>query len=242
MPDDYRASHLHRGSDYDQSLASDPLDAYMDREEQRLLPPILRSLFPGRAARGLDFACGTGRVTSILESAVGQCYGLDISESMLSRARDRCPRTHFILSDGTESGPEVLRVEPVDVVTAFRFFGNADEHLRVASLDTIRELLIPGGYLVLNNHRNPYGLGNLVARLKGGAIVPSISHRHLRRLLHHAGFHHERSYGIGAWILRAKWCTNEVLQSRAARILEPLSRLPGAAAISPDAIIVARRH
>jgi ubiquinone/menaquinone biosynthesis C-methylase UbiE len=42
--------------------------------------------YPQRRETALDFGCGVGRLTRALAKHFGACYGVDISESMISRA------------------------------------------------------------------------------------------------------------------------------------------------------------
>ena len=57
-------------------------------------------------------------------------------------AREKCPETKFVLSDGES---EDLPIPSVDVATAFRFFGNAPDALRNKVLRTIANVLRQGG-------------------------------------------------------------------------------------------------
>ena len=90
--DDYRLSHLERGRSYDATLAETPFDAYMAAWERQHLARIVGRLFPTGVGRYLDFACGTGRVTSVVAPLARESVGVDISPSMLEAARERCKR------------------------------------------------------------------------------------------------------------------------------------------------------
>src|SRR5213076_3244584 len=115
----YRHSHLVKGADYDAALARDPFDAFITARERALLLQAVGSLFPRGIPRYLDFACGTGRITQWVAPLAARSYGADVSEKMLAQARSKCRGTAFLLRDLTR---EPAGLEPVQLVTAFRFF------------------------------------------------------------------------------------------------------------------------
>ncbi len=243
---DYRSVHLDlKGQQYEERLAASPLEAYLMAREAKLMASLVPRLFPGGVPRYLDFACGTGRITQLIEPLANASYGLDISPTMLELARRRCPRTTFLECDVTRQNPGL---EPVQLVTAFRFFGNAQDALRREALRTLADLVAPGGYLVLNSHRNPRCLRNLLLRLRGQPLSGcqgrpmDLHYGELRRLL--AGFHFRvvRTQGIGFWIFRAALEQPTVLNSRVAAWLEAVCGwLRPLAPFCPDAIVVAQR-
>ncbi len=235
---DYRTSHLDRGTDYDSRLATAPFDRYMMRQEPAIVAALVDRLFPDGVPRYLDFACGTGRMTALVEPRARESYAVDVSESMIAKARLKCPRTRFFITDVTRNPPDL---EPMDLVTAFRFFANAQGELRDAAADAVRMMLRPGGYLILNNHRNSWSIRNLLLRSVDQPSDGRLSHLALRRLLARHNFRILRTVGVGVWLVRAKVVRTEVLESRYARMLEPLSRLPVLAPICPDEVVLAQR-
>jgi len=65
-------------------------------------PEVLRSLFStsgvGSASKVLEVGCGTGNYIVVLESLAGcSCWGIDPSEQMLSKARERSRKINFQL-------------------------------------------------------------------------------------------------------------------------------------------------
>ena len=160
METDYRQSHVGKGADYDRDLAAGAFDSYMTARETVLLPAIVRQLFPQTPPKYLDFACGTGRITSLVAPLARESFGVDVSGSMIAEAARKCPSTRFVLRDLTT---EPLADRDFDLATAFRFFGNAQDDLRRAAFRAISRQLARGGYFVFNNHRN---LGSGRARLQ----------------------------------------------------------------------------
>ena len=235
---DYRHSHLGKGEDYDLDLSRGGFDSYMADQESKLLSGIVPTLFPGGVRRYLDFACGTGRVTRILEPLADESYGVDVSETMVGQARRKCSRTTFVIGDITRGH---LGLQPMNLVSAFRFFGNAQHELRRAVLRTLRGLVAPGGYLIINNHRNPWSLHNLLLCLKGEKQPVDLSYAKLRRLLDESGFRLVSVYGIGLWVFCYRLSQPAMLQSRLARFLEPMSKSTLMTPFCPDMVAVARR-
>lgn len=198
----YRRSHLGRGDEYDATLASSPFDDYLSRAEAHYLGRLLGTVLPARMGRYLDFACGTGRITRQLESRADESFGVDISPSMLRTARARCRFTEFVHADLTDLTRDTHELSGFDVVTAFRFFGNAEPALRRDSLVAINRALRTGGHLILDNHRNPHALAQWAQRLTGGRSRLTLGYFELRRLLRQAGFRIRWQRPIGFWLYR----------------------------------------
>ncbi|WFE67932.1 methyltransferase domain-containing protein [Thiomicrospira sp. R3] len=119
----------------------------------------------------LDFAGGTGRVSKTLESQVKSQVILDISEGMLAVAKQHLTKASVICTDFNQ-GVDQLADGSVDLVTAFRFFPNAEEALREQAMDFLVQKIAGGGWLVCNNHRNFWSLSYFFSRicLMGGDV------------------------------------------------------------------------
>ena len=233
----YRTSHLEKGDEYDAAIASTAFDAYLAAVERELLLRIVPQLFPRGVGRYLDFACGTGRITAVVAPMAETSMGVDVSASMVRHARAKCPGSEFVVRDITV---DPIELEPVDLVTSFRFFGNAERELRLSALRAIRGLLAPNGYLVLNNHRNAGSVHNRLLRLRKRSDGADLTLPGLTGLLRATGFQTVSVVPIGAWLLRYRWCREGLLESPWARRFESLSRLPGVARVAADMLVVAR--
>lgn len=239
MTDDYRLSHLRKGEDYDHDIAGGPFDAYMTQREAVLLPRLVTALFPGGVPRYLDFACGTGRITSLVAPLARESFGVDVSDTMVEQARVKCPQTTFVIRDITAQPLDHARF---DLATAFRFFGNAQDDLRRSAFRAVSRHLVPGGYFVFNNHRN---------RGSGRARLQRVTGRYqdhadldlagLHRLVEPAGLRIERTVGIGWWLLAHRFDRPSTYATPLARLLEPLSTLGPVAPYCPAYIVVARK-
>ncbi|WP_244730610.1 class I SAM-dependent DNA methyltransferase [Mesorhizobium sp. 113-3-3] len=200
---DYRSSHQTPGygADYTKTYRSGYYAALWLRIERSLVENILRPLGgPGRSC--LDFACGTGRVTTVAGPLFGEVVGVDVSKSMLACAR---------VPGNVQLVEADLTVAPLsrsfDVVTAFRFFLNAEDTLRRDALAAIYEHLNDGGLLVSNIHMNATSPAGLVCRFVNrcrGRVVRSTMSIHtissdarLQRV--------RRRTGHRLWFLAAPW-------------------------------------
>jgi SAM-dependent methyltransferase len=238
---DYRASHLAKGSRYDAHLAESPFDVYMSSWERKLLPKVLQRFFPEGPRRYLDFACGTGRITEQIAPMAQQSTGVDISPTMLEEARKKCPQTRFHLADLTQEDPDLGG--DFDLITSFRFFGNAQDELREGALNAITKRLAKGGRLVINSHRNPRALYALFDRVTGGTTGSMDLHLpKLRDLLKRHGLSIVGLQPIGAWMYRTRLMVSTSPDD--ARALRNEARFGGEvfASIAPDVIVVASKR
>jgi len=236
---DYRNSHLSKGASYDETIFASPFDAYMDKWEGHHLGNILQELFPINIPRYLDFACGTGRITQRIAPIASESYGVDISESMLGKARGKCPDTTFVCADLTQNDVDIGEF---DLVTSFRFFGNAQDDLREAALAAINRHLRPGGYLIINSHRNPNTLAGFVHKFTGkGDEELTLSYAKLKGLLDRHGFEIVARQPIGFWIFRDKLANPAMLDSGLATKLEHIFRFSWLAPWAPDCLLVIRK-
>jgi predicted TPR repeat methyltransferase len=154
---DYRLSHQGRGKGYVDFFEKSPrLRILWDIEKQMLVDVLAMDRFQGKAIRYLDFACGTGRVAGHVEDKVAEAVGVDVSETMLAIARDHVKSTRLIHRDITQDGLE--HEGRFDLITAFRFFANAQPELRLDVIRALSSLLADKGVLVFNNHRRAESL------------------------------------------------------------------------------------
>src|SRR5215469_11890743 len=140
----YRESHLGagKGKSYDEDLrdrrAAKGLEWLV---EQQLLASILDRMSASSHWCFADFACGTGRILEFISASakIPSAVGIDISPEMLGLARARCPWATLIQGDVTAD--PALAPGPFDLITAFRFFLNAEPTLRSQVLTWMRMAL-----------------------------------------------------------------------------------------------------
>jgi hypothetical protein len=101
---------------------------------------------------------------------------------MLDVARRKLRRTELIGGDLTSE--DALAGQSFDLITAFRFFANAEDGLREAVLKRLAEHLAPGGYLLFNNHHVPaalfFRIQAIVARARRRSPPPTFRMMSLR--------------------------------------------------------------
>ena len=150
----YRDSHKYagKGAEYEQYYQTQTWERFLWSREQQVILKIIDKYFADRDINLLDFACGTGRITSFLENRVKTSTGVDVSGSMLTIAEEKLKRTEIIEADITADN--VLKPRNFNLITAFRFFLNAEPHLRSQAIKALSKLLADDGYFVFNNHHN----------------------------------------------------------------------------------------
>lgn len=132
--------------------------------EQRLVAEIVEDMVAANFRSFVDFACGTGRIMEFVGHRFNSPTGIDVSAPMLDLARSRSPQALLIQGDVTVD-PD-LAPGPFDLITAFRFFLNAEPPLRTQVLTWMRKSLRPGGAVVANFHLNPASLRGRYLRLR----------------------------------------------------------------------------
>jgi SAM-dependent methyltransferase len=197
----YRDSHVGKGEDYQRRFASCSFRRITWQWEQRLLPAIVQAqLPPGRRRRYLDFACGTGRILALLEPHFDEALGVDVSPTMLATARESC-RSRVLQADLTAASHESNELAAFDLITAFRFFPNAEPALRLAAMQRLAALLAPGGKLVFNNHQNDGSLTGQLRRLRrrlgGGSMLPWMREADVLELVQAAGLRIAQRHHFG---------------------------------------------
>ena len=114
----------------------------------RDLPGLIKDHVHGGARDALDFGCGTGRSTRYLEQLGFRATGVDISDSMLRRARERDPDGRYLLIEDGDFSP--LEAGRFDVIlSAFAFDNIPGVEKRNALLRGLSALLRPDGRIFL---------------------------------------------------------------------------------------------
>ncbi len=99
----YKESHKYegKGDEYEAYYQTEAWEKFLWSREQEIILMILDKYFAGKEIHLLDFACGTGRITGLLENRVKTSTGVDVSGSMLAIARNKLKRTEIIEADIT---------------------------------------------------------------------------------------------------------------------------------------------
>lgn len=203
----YRDSHLQKGQDYDETFNKLPHRAMLWKLERRLLTHLIAKLYPKDKPTHLDFACGTGRILAHLEKLTGKQVGADVSPTMLEVARSNVPSATIIQCDLTKDA--VPEIEEFDLITAFRFFPNAEPELRLSAMKALAKRIKPGGYLVFNNHKHSKSSARRMAVLLGRGQSATefedavgmdrvMSRREVKDLVTEAGMKIVKRYPLGS--------------------------------------------
>lgn len=174
---------------------------YIERE---LLRSVLRQARRDGHQTCLDFACGTGRITQITAEMFPAPHGVDVSESMLDIARREVPQATFVRQDITREPLD----RQYDVITAFRFFTNAEDNLRREALRAIHNTLSDHGTFITNIHVNRDSITGRAHRvrnwLRRRVIQQVVGHDQLQALLHEHGFEIVRTHWY-SFLPRTGW-------------------------------------
>jgi SAM-dependent methyltransferase len=158
--------------------------------------PKLLLLLDRRCRRILDMGCGNGALVRILLGQGYDAYGVDASESGIRLAEEKNPG-RFALMDFSESRlPGLLDQQQFDAIVSTEVI----EHLYdpVKFVARCRELLQPGGHLILSTPYHGYVKNLLIALagrwdkhmdpLWGGGHIKLWTRRTLTALLAAQGF------------------------------------------------------
>ena len=238
--DDYRSSHATTGAvtDYIRTYEVGYYAALWEKIEKPLLQATLREL-GGPQKKCLDFACGTGRITTVAADHFAEVVGVDVSALMLASA----PGADNVRLQQIDITRQSLG-DTFDVVTAFRFFLNAEQQLRREVLEAIRKHLKPDGRLVCNiqmNATSPIGIASRIAnRLPRSKQRNTVSVDEQSTLLRSAGFIVEQITPYG-YLPRP----GNLLPKLCEACIEPAERIAGAlrvpARFAQQFLVVAKR-
>ena len=106
----------------------------------------------------------------------------------------------------------------------------------------LQRLLKPGGYLIINSHRNPQSLASIINAAGGGSNDGiDLNYSKLKRLLNDCGFEIERTRPVGVWMYRHKLQLTANSASPWSKRLESMFKHEIFAPIAPDVVVVARK-
>lgn len=192
---DYRNSHTaaDKGILYDDNYLTHSWRAYLWEREKKILKTIIANY--EYKDTYLDFACGTGRIIEYVKQFVKVSVGVDISESMLAVCRQRINGAQIINADITREN--IFENKKFHIITAFRFFPNAQKKLRNEVMMTIAGLLKENGIIIFNNHKNATNGFYLLAKFFKRKKI-SMTKDEINSLINECGLEIVRIYPVGA--------------------------------------------
>jgi SAM-dependent methyltransferase len=199
---DYRESHSQSGYGkiYRKTYVSGYYAAQWQKIERPLLQRVFEELRTGGSRSYLDFACGTGRILQVGEGIFPHSAGVDISEDMAHHAREIC-------KESVVHAPRDITRHPLDgsfdVISAFRFFLNAQPDLRRDVLNAMARMQTPGGVLVCNTHVNSSSIVGFAYRFRnwvtGTHTAATLGALEFTKILNDAGYDVSKTYAYSYW-------------------------------------------
>lgn len=199
--------------EYEEQYAKGSYGEIIGNIERQQLLEFIREFRKGHSRIDyLDFAAGTGRIISFLEDHVDSAVGIDVSPAMAEIAQQKLKRGRMICADITVPGAAVEG--RYDLITAFRFFLNADPEMSISAMRALAvRLKDDSSRLIFNNHGNlwshklalwPYH----ALRRAGRGFISQGNYMTLgqaKRLADSAGLVIERVMGCGVLGQKAEW-------------------------------------
>lgn len=196
MENDYRDSHLQqgKGKSYHATFTNEPYRRMVWQFEKNILDNILSIYYKDLEINYLDFACGTGRILTHLKRHAKVAVGVDLSPSMLEVARDNNKTVEIIEADLTRN--DALGERKFNLITAFRFFPNAQPELQRQVMQVLTRHLSDNGCLVFNNHKNTACSRNRLLKILGRHGYTGMCDAEVKSLLTEAGLEIVKVYPL----------------------------------------------
>ncbi|MDH3378875.1 MAG: class I SAM-dependent methyltransferase [Gammaproteobacteria bacterium] len=190
----YTHSHLNTGQGYQKAFSAYPGRKITWDIEKEIISTILSG--DKSIDKHLDFAAGTGRIAKYLEDFCNQQYLLDVSAEMLSVARNNLKNAVLFQRNFKDGLPEV-EDNSVDLITAFRFFPNAEPELRNSAMKFICTKVKQNGLVICNNHRNFWSIPYLMRRLTFSGGIYGMTNKDMINLANKNGLTLARYFSNG---------------------------------------------
>ena len=143
------------------------LKVYSHRDEseaERLVELIVQTLSIKPDSKILDMACGSGRHAIIFAKKGFYVTAVDLSQRLMSEAKENAiqndVKIDFVLSDILDFETTERFNLTLNLFTSFGYFDNDEDNFRV--ILKANELLIDGGYFVIDYFNKNYLLKNLI--------------------------------------------------------------------------------
>ena len=190
----YTNSHFHKGENYEIKFEIFPGRKIIWDIEKKILDKFLLNSIN---LEYLDFAGGTGRILNYLQKKCKKKYLIDSSRKMVEHAKSKIKDVNYIDKDFNEI---TNFDQKFDLITAFRFFPNAEPLLREKAMKFISEHLKKDGYLILNNHKNFWSVPFFFKRLTFRSDGFGFTHKDIQSLLRRNNLKIVDFYSCGLFI------------------------------------------
>ncbi len=200
-------SRQEKASEYEANYQRRTYDTVLWEVEQSQLRRVIADLrTTHERITYLDFAAGTGRVISFVESLVDEARGIEISESMAAIAREKLERGEMVVKDITAEPDDAEPEAKYDLITAFRFILNAEPTLRrnamrrlTARLRDESSIIVFNNHGALCSHKALLWPFHAIKRMGKGYLSEGnyLSHRQVQRIADEAGLEIIGRFGCG---------------------------------------------
>jgi ubiquinone/menaquinone biosynthesis C-methylase UbiE len=163
-------------ANYDQLLDSGAASISFEGYEDVLAETVVQArVVPGM--RVLDLGTGTGNLAARFLSAGCDVWGMDFSEGMLAKAREKLPGLHPVLADlRDETWPQNL-MRPYDRIVSAYVWHDFDLDYKVALLKRLTGRYLAGhGRVVIADIAYPDQAARLQARAYWGRLWSEAEH------------------------------------------------------------------
>ena len=214
---DYRLTHAksNYGQHYAKYYGPGTYPHCIWQLEQEILTDILKHISLSPKDSILDFATGTGRILDFLAQKFpeNKIIGVDVSKEMLKVAKElldaKKNNIELLLADITRElkTTEKLKGKNIKLITAFRFFLNAQEDLRHEALEAFKRVS-DNFILIFNIHKLVPSLMTIQRQLillkrkvkpvKGDYPIEVLTKKYIKDLLQQHGYTLRATYPV-AW-------------------------------------------
>ncbi len=122
------------------------VNRFIDWSQQRIFSRLLAAVDYSQGDLALDIGCGTGRWTRALADAGLKVSGLDVSPSMVERARQISPSLTFDVASATSLPAGDGSVQVASSITVLHHLKHREQELAAAELARV---VRPGGYALI---------------------------------------------------------------------------------------------
>lgn len=178
----YSKSHINKsGENYHDKFFNFQGRKIIWELEKKIILNFIKKLNKDNCLSHLDFASGSGRIAILLKNIFQDQYLVDISKSMLDRSRVDLPNAKIINQDFRNEN--LLQDKKFDLITAFRFFPNAEPALRNEAFKYLSDHLKSNGHILINNHRNFWSIPLFFKRLTFRSDGFGMTHKEIKHLV-----------------------------------------------------------
>lgn len=157
----------------------------------RILNPIYKNEIRNKTI--IDLGCGNGRVTKYLADVFRMVIGVDGSETMIMKSKERIKSKNvsWLLNKG---GNIALPDSSIDIIYSYVVFHHCKEDTILKHFKEVERILKPDGYFVFQlpieeKHKEPEEFNWVCAWTKNELRKPLVNFKEIHLDLNHFGLH-----------------------------------------------------